>query len=297
MKDLFIEYKDYLMKKKTIKDNTKKYYLHDTMLFLNYLDEISIVECDRLTKPVVYRYVLHLQKKDKSVATINRNIISIRKFCDYLMENGLLTNDPTIGVEVNHEYIKEEITILSRSEYQTLLNLADRNPKFGRRDKLIFRFMGQLGVKVTELINISINDVSLKDKTVKIAPKTVNYRLLDFDKDIYNDLKLYFFYLGISVDEGPDLPLFFNKYKNSISRQGIWKIIKKYANAPELNINISPHTFRHTAAVSMIEKGMSSREIKNVLGHENNHIIKKYKEIASRDIILEHGIDFSKIRE
>ncbi|WP_125152278.1 site-specific tyrosine recombinase XerD [Clostridium rectalis] len=283
MDELINNYLEFLRKKKLSK-NTLDAYARDIKRFCQFVvkrDE-DILSIEEIT---VMAYVQELQKSKKANSSIVRNIVSIRNFYRYLNRKGIIEDNPVINYEIPK--IKRNIPqILSIEEVDKLLEAPDLTTQKGIRDKSMLEVMYATGVKVSELLNITIFDVSLKLCYIKCKGSKNKERVIPIGSYAIQCLSEY-------LKIRPDLNiynldyLFLNLKSTKMTRQGFWKIVKYYAKLAGINKTINSYTLRHSFAVHLLQNGADIKSVQELLGHSDMAATQIYSTISKKSKIAE----------
>jgi integrase/recombinase XerD len=261
--------------------NTLESYSRDVRQFLSYLSGTNI-DFRNVKKTNVIAYMLYLQKEGKATSSISRSIASIRAFYRMLMKNHIVTYDPTLDLE-SPKSEKKVPQILTIEEIEKLLSLPGENDSKGLRDKAMLEVLYATGIRVTELINLDVDDVNLdlgyikcngsKERIIpvgKVALKALGVYIKDFRKTFLRNDK--------------ENALFLNFHGDRMTRQGFWKIIKHYAALAGIEKDITPHTLRHSFAAHLVENGADLKSVQQMLGHSDISTTQIYAEMVKTRI-------------
>lgn len=277
MDDLIDEYINYIYIEKKLSNNTKDAYKRDLISFRNYLNNKEI---SKINSSDIKSYIKHLNDiKDKD-RTIARKIVSVRTFFDYLMMNKIIKENPCEKIE-SPKLRKSLPKVLSIEDVNKLLSLKANTP-LEYRNKAMIELMYDAGLRVSELVNLEVNNINLKDCYVRCFGKGKKERtvplgdiaveVLDKYINIYRDSLL----KGYFTDK-----LFISSYGKGITRQGFFKILKSEAKKVGITKEFSPHTLRHSFATHLLEYGADLSSISELLGHENIKTTQIYTHISN----------------
>lgn len=247
--------------------NTQHSYRRDLIQYLDYLQErgTSLEESSRVH---VQGYLQHLRRMERAPATIGRTLVSIRSFYHYLLQERVVDRDPTLQVEAPKPE-RRMPTVLTVEEVGRLLEAPKTDSPFGLRDKAMLELLYATGIRVTELVSLNREHVYLDMGFIRCRGKAGKERLIPLHSHAG-------FWLGRYLQEvrenwnGADSDrevLFPNHLGGRLTRQGFWKIIKKYASDLGLSTDITPHTLRHSFAVHLLENGADLKALQEMLGH------------------------------
>ncbi len=248
--------------------NTIQSYKRDVNQYITFLNSNGITDITKTTKSTILTYLMNLQNQGKASSTVSRTLASLRSFYFFVTQNGANMSDPTLNLEAPHVE-KKLPQVLSTREVDLLLNQpSDSEPK-GIRDKAMLELLYATGIRVSELIDLKINDVNLNlgfivcksGKKERIIP-IGNIARIAIENYIENARHL----MIASFDEKL---LFVNCNGSGLSRQGFWKIIKNYGRQANIHTDITPHTLRHSFAAHLLENGADLKSIQEMLGHSD----------------------------
>jgi len=283
MEALIQKFMVFLEKDKRLSENTLQSYRRDVEQYINYLHEINLQNISKTNKATIISYLLQLQKKGRATSTISRNLASIRSFYQYISKNKIIDNDPTSGLE-SPKVEKKLPQILSTQEVELLLEQPKCVDLKGYRDKAMLELLYATGIRVSELINLDITDVSLDMGFIKCS-KGQRERMIPIGTMAINALKDYLNKARkLMIANSDEKALFVNVNGGRLTRQGFWKIIKQYKNQANINKDITPHTLRHSFAAHLLENGADLRSIQEMLGHSDISSTQIYAQIAKNKI-------------
>ena len=271
------DYINFVFIEKKLSENTKYAYETDLNDFKNYLKNKKI---DKITTEDIRNYINDLHDQKEKDRTISRKIVSIRTFFDYLMRERIIAANPMEKIESPKLQKKLPVT-LNEDEINKLLDIKPRT-SLEYRNKAILELMFATGLRVSEIINLTINDINLKDNYVRCFGKGKKERIVPMATYTTNLLKVYIeekrpaLLKGYLTDS-----VFISSYGKGITRQGLFKIIKKEAKEKGIKKEISPHTLRHTFATTLLENGADLRSIGELLGHENIKTTQIYTHLSN----------------
>ena len=277
MQDTIKDYINYIYIEKKLSKNTKEAYGKDLILFANFLNNKSILS---ITTNDIKNYIKYLNDTGKKDKTIARKIVSIRTFFDYLMKEKLISINPCEKIETP----KIRKTLPKTLNEKEVLKLLSIKPKTAKeyRNKAMIELMYATGLRVSELVNLEINDVNLIDDYVRVYGKGKKERIIpmaDITVEIMDEyINVYRNSLlkGYLTDK-----VFISSYGKGITRQGFFKIIKKQAKEVGIEKDFSPHTLRHSFATHLLENGADLRSIGEMLGHENIKTTQIYTHLSN----------------
>lgn len=278
-----LEFEKYLIYVRELSNNTVESYIRDLNQYIEYL-KINQSNVHEANQTLILTYLMQLQKDNKSTATISRNIASIRNLYQFLLNEGLIKRDPTINLKTPKQ---EKITpnTLTAKEVDMLLSQPDDETTKGYRDKTMLELLYSTGIKVSELIGLNIDDISIPMEYIYCSRGTSNERVVPVGKVAIDIIKIYLDeYRDKFVKDKDEKSLFLNFQGRRLTRQGFWKIIKYYAKSLDIDKKITPHTLRHSFAVHLLENGADLKSVQEILGHADISTTNIYTSYLDRKI-------------
>ena len=268
MLDLVRAYENYLTKVKQASSNTISSYLRDIRQFSVWLREtqgIDVVDASQLN---IHDYIDFLQDSGKSSATLSRNLASLKNFYSYVVSSGFLETTPVTEIRVERGE-KKAPSILTNREIELLLAQPLCVDSKGFRDKAMLEVMYATGIRVTELIQLDMDDVNLEQGTIKCSARKKS-RTIPLYPAALKALRTYIKDIRSSMILSSDeKALFVNINGVRMSRQGFWKILKHYQATAHIEKEITPHTLRHSFAVHLLENGADIGAVQELMGHSD----------------------------
>ncbi|MBR6014894.1 MAG: tyrosine-type recombinase/integrase [Firmicutes bacterium] len=233
-----------------------------------------------VTNTEIVSYVLRLKNDGASASTINRKLSSLRTYFYFLLAQGRITEDPTVGIKAP-KVSEREIEFLSMDEVDRLMQAPDDSVK-GLRDRAILELMYATGIRASELIEIKLADVNTRMGMLVCQSKA---RVIPFGKPARLALEEYIEHSrDIILGEGESEFLFLNYNGTPLSRQGLWKILKDYAGKSEIEGPFTPKTLRNSFAVHMLQNGADLKTVQKLMGHDDISATEVYLSATSQRI-------------
>ena len=268
MLDLISAYENYLSKVKQASSNTVSSYLRDIRQFADWLrtsEETSVMEATQLN---ISEYLGHLEDEGRSGATISRSLASLKNFYAYLVSSGFLDKTPVIDIHVDRGE-KKLPQILTGREIELLLAQPACVDAKGYRDKAMLEVMYATGIRVSELIDLDVEDVNLELGIIKCSSGKKS-RAIPLYPGALRALKIYLRDIRETlIASREEKALFVNISGARMSRQGFWKILKHYQASAHIEKDITPHTLRHSFAVHLLENGADLETLQELMGHSD----------------------------
>ena len=280
MRDYLTEFTEYLTKVKKSSKSTIESYVRDNKAFLSYA-EVNSVNLEKADDAQINKYIESLKKKGKSQSTLVRVLASIRCFYEFMIFTGSVENNPTSKIKLHKEQNKLP-EILSQKEIDILFSQPNVSTLRGCRDKAMLELLYATGLRVSELIDLNIDDINLQIDIV-ICHSNKSERIVPVYKSAMKSIENYLSNVrGALVSSKSEKALFVNMNGLRMTRQGFWKIIKGYAESGGIEKTITPHTLRHSFAAHLLENGARIKDIKDMLGHAGVSSTQIYSQIIKQ---------------
>jgi site-specific recombinase XerD len=253
---------------------TLKAYRIDLYQFIIWLKEnnLAATSPSRIEKADLTEYLTYLSRLGLTGKTRARKLAAVREYFRHLLNHELITRSPADGIETPKQE-KRSRDFLQRSEYNTFLSLAGSNV----RDFAMFQVFLQTGVRVSELVELAVDDIDFVGRTLRVREgKGKAARAIPLEQKALKAIKNY---LAVRGDNYPG-HLFLNRYGEPIGERGIQKLVAHYCTQAGLTKRASPHIFRHTFATHKAKNGVSPYKLKDWLGHANLNTTQIYVHMA-----------------
>ncbi|MEL0009225.1 MAG: site-specific tyrosine recombinase XerD [Flammeovirgaceae bacterium] len=281
-----IEYKNFLKLERSLSDNSVSAYVNDINKLTSFLksENKESIKCSDIDSKIIREFVGYIYNLGISSYSQARIISGIKSFFNYLLIEEKIKLNPTQLIE-SPKLDKKLPDTLNLDEIEKILSSIDLNSFEGVRNRAIVETLYSCGLRVSELINLSFQNLYLDIGFIKVIGKASKERLVPIGSSAIKYIKFYNedYRNSIKVKEGNEGFLFLNRRGAKITRNMIFIIIKKIAQKLNLRKNISPHTFRHSFATHLIEGGADLRAVQEMLGHESittteiyTHLNKEY---------------------
>lgn len=283
MLDLINAYENYLSKVKQASSNTVSSYMRDIRQFAEWLRSMEDLDVTDATQLNISGYLSHLEQEGRSGATVSRNLASLKNFYAYLVSSGFLEQTPVVEIHVERGEKKLPQILTSREIEQLLSQPACVDAK-GFRDKAMLEVMYATGIRVSELIDLDVDDVNLELGIIKCSggKKT---RAIPLYPAAQKALTVYLREIRDTMIGSPDEPaLFVNVGGSRMSRQGFWKILKHYQQSAHIQKEITPHTLRHSFAVHLLENGADLGSVQELMGHSDISSTQMYTHMINQKL-------------
>ncbi len=280
MTDYLALYRSYLTTEKRMSANTVSSYMRDLSQYDQWLKQKK-TDLKRAKNILLQEYVKRLEQLGKSPATMSRFLASSKSFYAYMFAKGYIKTNPTAALKAKKVQRKYP-EILTNKEVELFLEQPKCVDEKGFRDHAMLELLYATGIRVSELIDLDVDDLNLpaglivcrskgKERSIPLYPGAVK-ALQDYVLHIRERI--------VTNDE--EKALFVNMNGERMTRQGFWKIIKYYQEKADIKKDITPHMLRHSFAAHLLENGADLHSIQEMLGHADisstqiyTHIVKK----------------------
>lgn len=271
MDELLIEYQHYLVSEKMKSENTVKSYSSDLQNYLYYLSEkLNIDDPNDITIDAIKKFLAYLKKLGYSATSSSRALSAIKSFHKFLFLERRTKTNPAINL-TSPKLEKKLPTILSVKEVLKLLDSLDDSTPYNLRNHAMIELVYATGLRVSELVNLKLNNLRLTNKVISTIGKGNKERIIPVNDYAIKILRKYLIearpkLVIPSKDEGF---VFLNNQGTAISRQSFFLLLKDLSKKVGITKEISPHTLRHSFATHLLEAGTDLRLIQEMLGHED----------------------------
>jgi len=288
--DLIQEFIDHLTIERGLAGNTLESYARDLRQFCKYLNRSNnrqrkgsfvLKTVDRST---VVSYVIDMRENGMASSTIARRLAALRSFYNFMVQEEYLKLNPTHDVDMPKPK-KRLPEVLTVSEVEKLLRQPDENKAIGKRDRAILELLYATGIRVSELVDLDLQHISTRRRQLRCTGKGNKERIVPMGTISAQAVQHY-------IDRGrpelvrnrDELALFVNNHGRRLTRQGIWKIVKRHGADARIDKTIAPHTLRHSFATHLLENGADLRSVQEMLGHADISTTQIYTHLTGRHL-------------
>lgn len=271
-----------------VSQNTLNAYRSDLIIFDNYLKQNTDKDFKSLSKINIENYFNKRVNIDMSMSTQARIMSCFRKFFQYLLDENYIKENPIVNFKLPKKNKKLPIH-LNEQEVTNLLEAPDISTTIGLRDKAMLELLYSCGLRVTELINIKLNQVNVYNEFIMVSGKGNKERMLPLSNSAMETLQKYEKEVRPNLlNQGKTNAYFLSNRGKAMSRQNFWYIIKRYANNIGINKPLSPHTLRHAFATHLVQRGADLRAVQLLLGHSDISTTQIYTYIHNTILKSQH---------
>ena len=274
----------YLKVERGLSENTIASYGIDLKLFLEYLRENEIPSFKQVNKEVIVNYMQAEKNNNKANSSILRSVSSLRKFFQYLAQEKIIEKDPMLLIDIPKK--KQHLPqVLTKEEVEKLLHSPNTGQVLGLRDRAMLELMYATGLRISEIINLKLEDLHLTMGTLQTLGKGHKERIVPVGDEAIKWINRYL------EEARPKLLkqkrsnyLFLNFHGNNLTRQGVWKNLKAEVRKAGIQKNITPHTLRHSFATHILENGADLRIVQELLGHADISTTQIYTHLSNKQL-------------
>lgn len=277
-KNCFEAFIDYLYLQRGLSKNTLLSYKNDLNTFKNIMEEKKL-KVDNVSKLDIISYIEKRRKEGFSPRSQARFISSLRSFYKFLQFNKWFDKNPAEEVEIP-KLFKAIPKFLSFEEVEKLLSAPDTNTSSGFRDKAMLELLYATGLRVSELVNLKIDQFIKEVPILKVKGKGSKERLVPIGQEALKWLKLYIEKVRPHFNKKSSPFIFLSNWGKPLTRQRFFQIIKAYAKKAGIDKNISPHILRHSFATHLLENGADLKSLQMLLGHSDISTTQIYTHIT-----------------
>jgi integrase/recombinase XerD len=289
MNTLIQEFSDYLRIEKRNSPNTVSAYRHDLVRFSA---ELAGRKVESVTTADIRDFLIFLKEKGLSAASVARSLSSIKSFFKYLCEDKQFQNNPAEILETPKRWRKLP-DVLSSEDVDNLLKSPNLDSALGLRDKAMLEVLYASGLRVSELINLKINQLDMEVGYLRTFGKGSKERIVPIGAVAKRAVENYILnsrtVLASNRKDGRKAKeLFVTRRGRGMTRQGFWKLLKGYVIQANVRSSVSPHTLRHAFATHLLERGADLRSVQQMLGHSDISTTQIYTHILGKRMLEIH---------
>ena len=264
--------------------NTLEAYSRDVREFIAFEGSRSMTDITETSGTEIVAFLHELKISGKSAATVNRKLASLRAFFNYLIEAGLMKDNPTTAIR-SPRIDRKNLEYLTIEEVDRLLSVPDDSIK-GIRDRAILELLYATGIRVSELIDADVSDINLRMGFITCAGEKSKPRIVPLGRPARAALENYIYDGRSALIKGnkDETALFVNYYGKRITRQGLWKLLKEYGVKAGLDHKLTPNIIRNSVAVHMLQNGADLKSLQELMGHEDISATQVYLSVTKNRI-------------
>lgn len=277
---LMDQYLNYLLIEKGLAANTLDAYRMDLTRFADFLHTCGIRSLHEADSPVILKHLIFLRDSGIGARSRSRHLVTLRGFFKFLVQEKILEKNPASRIDLPKSGLKLP-DVLSVQEVDRILNLPVSPKPASIRNAAMIELMYAAGLRVSELVAVKLQDVNLTGCCIRVFGKGAKERMVPFGQPARE--KIDFFVTTarpLLLRSGLSPFLFLARAGKPMTRQGFWKILKKYAQIAGISRPITPHSLRHSFASHLLEGGADLRSVQVMLGHVDISTTQIYTHVA-----------------
>lgn len=288
MDGLLQRYLDYIRAEKGLAQNSVAAYAADLTHFLSFLEKNKISQADKITISIILDYLVRLSKGRKS-RSVARHLVTIRGFFRYLVGEKEIKKDPTATIDLP-KIGRKLPGLLSLAEIDQILAVPHGESLEEVRNRAMIELLYATGLRVSELVSLSLNQVDLMAGYLRAFGKGSKERIVPIGRSAIEEMKKYLEVRSQFLKGKINEAFFVTRRGGRMTRQAFWEILKNRAVRAGIRRRVSPHVFRHSFATHLLERGADLRSVQAFLGHADiattqiyTHLnLKHLKEISAK---------------
>ena len=285
IEDAIQDFLNYCIFEKGLSDRTKTSYENDLDVYKEFLEDRHIMDVSSISGEDIKDFLK--KRNEEETTTIAHNLTVIKNFHTYLLKEKIVSNNASEFIE-RPKLRKALPKTLSVEDVDLLLTIPLETP-FDYRNKAMLELMYGCGLRVSELVNLEINDIDMTNCLIRILGKGSKERDIPLGEYAIYYLKLYLEQRNHLLKNKPCNKLFLNNHGEGMTRQGFFKMLKGLLLEKGLNPEVSPHTLRHSFATHLINRGADLRSIQEMLGHSDISTTKIYTRVSDEKVIEDYN--------
>lgn len=260
-------YLDFLAIEKGVSLNTLEAYSRDLNRYVDFAGQKGIKDIRNISSDTIISFLGELKGSGLATSSINRSLAAIRGFYKYLLSENIIDENPVASIELAKVWMHLPDTV-SRDEMSLLLKQPGTKTPLAMRDTAMLELLYATGIRVSELVSLRMSNINWQAGYLIVVGKGSKERIVPIGQMALDCLNQYVGDARPKLAGGRSVnALFLNRSGDALTRQGFWKIVKKYVKKARLNKKVYPHTFRHSFATHLLEGGADLRSVQVMLGH------------------------------
>jgi integrase/recombinase XerD len=282
------QYLNYLVVEKGLAATTIDAYASDLAAYAAFLRRQQVTTIEQTDVAVILKYVIQMRKKGLGATTRARHLVTIRGFYDFLYGSGQIRQNPAKLVDLPKQGLKLP-SVLNVDQIDRLLSAPDGEKPTGQRDAAMLELIYAAGLRVSELINLQMTNINVEAGFVRILGKGSKERIVPIGRKALDCINLYVKNGRRSqLKKHTSRYLFVARAGRPMTRQGFWKLLKRYALKAGISQRVTPHSMRHSFASHLLEGGADLRAVQVMLGHVDIATTQIYTHVARSRLIEIH---------
>ncbi|MEE4263104.1 MAG: site-specific tyrosine recombinase XerD [Desulfobacteraceae bacterium] len=282
--NLIDQYLNYVQTEKGLSQTTLDAYSRDLLRYHDFLKKNDVRHIAETDTPLILKHLIAIRNAGLNARSRARHLVSIRGFYRFLLREKIIKNDPSRLVDLPKLSLKLP-DVLSVEEVSQLLKTPDTSKPLGARDAAMLELLYAAGLRVSELVYLKLQDINLEAGFVRVMGKGSKERLIPIGQHAKRKIEYY-----IKNHRQPAMKkklspyLFIARAGKPITRQGFWKLLRRYADQALVHKKISPHSLRHSFATHLLEGGADLRAVQVMLGHVDISTTQIYTHVTRKHL-------------
>ncbi|HOK08760.1 MAG TPA: tyrosine recombinase [Candidatus Hydrogenedens sp.] len=268
-----------------LSENTLDTYKRNLLSFLDFLYEKHINGLEKVDSALILEYLLNLQKRGLSTRSIAQHLSTLRGFYRFLCDEQIVDTNPIDVIDTPH--LSQKLPhFMTEGEIEQIFKVAETTKKNKERDLAILELFYSCGLRISELSKISIQDIVFNEGLLRVRGKGDKVRIVPLGSKAISRLQEW-----LSVRNTGNVKttcIFVSRSGKQMGRTTLWRIVKQYAMLAGLSKKVTPHTFRHTFATHLLNRGADLRVVQELLGHSNISTTQIYTHVSVERITRAH---------
>ncbi len=273
------DFLEYLSVEKGLADNSIESYRRDLSKYISYLKGKKVSSFSEVTRNHIVQFMMTLKKNTLTAKTIARNLVAIKIFHRYLLREQHIIEDITSVLDSPRVW-RNLPYFLTIPEVEKILMQPNTRTRMGVRDRAILELFYATGMRVSELASLTTHSINIDGGFLRCVGKGSKERIIPLGKCARDFIVRYLHRVRPSYMKKGSEALFLTQRSTRFTRQALWKMIKKYTRLAKIRKKISPHTFRHSFATHLLERGADLRVVQELLGHADITTTQMYTHIT-----------------
>jgi integrase/recombinase XerC len=267
VQEIFNRYKNYLEAERNVSPYTVRNYTTDLLDFFSFLKAKGVDSLNEVDRHILRDYLSHLMEQGIVKASIARKLSAIRSFYRYLLREEIIATSPVADTS-SPKLDKRLPSFLSIDEVNRLLEAPDLSTPQGQRDRALLELLYASGLRVSELANLSLEQVNLETQEIRVRGKGSKERVVLMGEPAAKALMVYLTQGRTELaGKRTSNALFLNRYGQRLAERRVQRILEKYTNIAGIDKRVHPHMLRHTFATHLLDGGADLRVVQELLGH------------------------------
>lgn len=281
------EFLNYLSVEKGLAKNTLDAYRQDLVHYNNFLKKEKVADWNRVKRPHILKFLSTESRRGLEPASVARALVSVKLFHRFLTKERHVKEDVTNVLE-SPKLWKKLPQFLTMPEMDSILKMPDTKTKTGIRDRALLECLYATGMRVSEVTTLMNANVYLDNNFIKCRGKGDKERLVPLGSLAVKACREYLSRVRGKIKAATEY-FFLGRSGKGLTRQYVWKMIKKYAMCAGVTKTIKPHTFRHSFATHLLERGADLRVVQELLGHSDISTTQIYTHVSGSRLKSVHA--------